>query len=84
MAIAWIASRAVMVEKAAPSRTVRLSRARTPPTVSADRGDGGDGRARRDEPEVDVGADVRLAPADVVQQRGQADRPRREQREQSS
>ncbi len=35
VAIAWIASSAVMVEKAAPSRTVRLSRARTPPIVSA-------------------------------------------------
>ena len=31
----WIASRAVIVEKAAPSSTVRLSRARAPPTVSA-------------------------------------------------
>ena len=34
VAIPWIASRAVIVEKAAPSRTVRLSCARAPPTVS--------------------------------------------------
>ena len=33
VAIPWIASRAVMVEKAAPSSTVRLSRARAPATV---------------------------------------------------
>jgi hypothetical protein len=47
-----------------------------------DRGGGRDERPGGDQPEVDVGADPRLAAADVVQERGQPDRPRGEQREQ--